>query len=118
MLFILILLISLVAQFFLPWWVITPIAFVLAAWIGNKPGKSFGNAFSAIFILWACMALLRTLPNENLLANRVSQVLSSSEKGMHWLLLVGITATIGGLVAGTAALAGATFKEAFGKRRR
>jgi hypothetical protein len=118
MLFILILLISLIAQFFLPWWVIAPIAFILAAWMGNKPSKSFGNGFSAIFILWACMALLHTLPNENLLANRVGQVLTSSEKGMPWLLLVLLTATLGGLVAGVSALAGAYFKEAFGKRRR
>ena len=88
MLFILILLLSLIAQFFLPWWVIAPIAFILAAWMGNKPSKSFGNGFSAIFILWACIALLHTLPNENLLANRVGQVLTSSEKGMPWLLLL------------------------------
>ena len=118
MLFILILLLSLIAQFFLPWWVITLIAFILAAWMGNKPRKSFGNGFSAIFILWACMALLHTLPNENLLANRVGQVLTSSEKGMPGLLLVLLTATLGGLVAGVSALAGAYFKEAFGKRRR
>ena len=118
MLFILILLLSLIAQFFLPWWVIAPITFILAAWMGNKPSKSFGNGFSAIFILWSCMALLHTLPNENLLANRVGQVLTSSEKGMPWLLLVLLTATLGGLVAGVSALAGAYFKEAFGKRRR
>ena len=73
---------------------------------------------SALLILWACMALLHTLPNENLLANRVGQVLTSSEKGMPWLLLVLLTATLGGLVAGVSALAGAYFKEAFGKRRR
>jgi len=118
MLFILILVLSLIAQFFLPWWVIAPIGFILAAWMGNKPSKSFGNGFSAIFILWACMALLHTLPNENLLANRVGQVLTSSEKGMPWILLIILSSTIGALVAGVSALAGAYFKEAFGKRRR
>ena len=118
MLFILILLISLVAQFFLPWWVIAPIAFLLAARLGLNGKKSFWNGFSALFILWTCMALLRTLPNENLLANRVGQMLTLPESGFNWVILVIITGIIGGLVAGLSAFAGFQFKEAFLSKRR
>ncbi len=118
MLFILILFISLIAQFFLPWWVITPIAFALAAWNGQSEKKSFWNGFSAIFILWACMSLFRTLPNENLLANRVAQMLMLPDSDLNWLILVLITGVLGGLVAGTAALAGASFKKGFFRRSR
>lgn len=117
MLFILILLISLVAQFFLPWWVIAPISFILAIRLGQNGKKSFWNGFSALFILWICMALLRTLPNENLLANRVGQMLTLSESGFNWVILVIITGIIGGLVAGVSALAGFQFKQAFIKSK-
>ncbi|MFM6975620.1 MAG: hypothetical protein ACKOW2_02070 [Sphingobacteriaceae bacterium] len=117
MLFILILLLSLVAQFFLPWWVIAPIAFILAVRLGQNGKKSFWNGFSALFILWACMALLRTLPNENLLANRVGQMLTLPESGFNWIILVFISSLIGGLVAGLSAFAGFQFKEAFLKKR-
>ena len=118
MLFILILFLSLIAQFFLPWWVITAIAFALAAWNGQSEKKSFWNGFSAIFILWVCMALFRSLPNENLLANRVAQMLMLPVSDFNWLILTLITGVLGGLVAGTAALAGAAFKKGFFGRRR
>lgn len=117
MLFILILLISLVAQFFLPWWVIAPIAFGLAARTNENGKKSFWNAFFAIFILWACMALLRSLPNENLLANRVAEMLSLPAASYNWLILVFISGIIGGLVAGVSAFAGFQFRKAFLKSR-
>lgn len=118
MLFILILFTSLLAQFFLPWWLISPIAFVLAAWNGQSEKKSFWNGFSAIFILWVCMALFRSLPNDSLLANRVAQVFMLPASSMNWLLLTLVTGLIGGLVAGTAALAGASFKKTFFRKRR
>ena len=117
MLFILILLISLVAQFFLPWWVIAPIAFGLAARGKESGKKSFWNGFFAIFILWICMALLRSLPNENLLANRVGEMLNLPPASYNWLILVLISGTIGGLVAGISAFAGFQFRNAFLKSR-
>ncbi len=117
MLFILIILFSLVAQFFLPWWVITPIAFGLAARSKENGKKSFWNGFFAIFILWICMALLRTLPNENLLADRVAEMLILPASSYNWLILVLITGILGGLVAGVSAFAGFQFRKAFLKGR-
>lgn len=118
MLFILILLLALVSQFFLAWWIIAPIAFLLTLSLGENAKKSFWNGFSAIFILWSCMALLRTLPNDNLLANRVGQMLMLPESSFNWIILVIISACIGGLVAGLSALAGFQFKQSFLKAKR
>lgn len=118
MLFILILLVSLAAQFFLPWWIIAPIAFGLAAGNSQSGKKAFWNGFIAIFILWICMALVRSLPNENLLANRVGEMLTLPPSGFNWLILVFLTGLIGGLVAGVSAYAGLQFREAFLKKKR
>lgn len=118
MLFILILVLSLAAQFFLPWWVIAPIAFGLAAGNSQTGKKSFWNGFSAIFILWNIMALVRTLPNENLLANRVAEMLTLPPSSFNWLILVILTGFIGGLVAGLSAFAGYQFRDAFLKKKR
>ncbi len=118
MLFILILLISLVSQFFLAWWIIALIAFLLSTRLGESSKHAFWSGFSALFILWTCMALLRTLPNENLLAKRVAEMLTLPDSGINWLILIAISATIGGLVAGFSALAGYQFKQSFLKKRR
>lgn len=118
MLFILILLICLVSQFFLAWWIIAPIAFLLSSSLGENAKHAFWSGFSALFVLWTCMALLRTLPNENLLANRVAEMLTLPAASYNWIILILISATVGGLVAGFSALAGYHFKQSFKKRRR
>lgn len=110
MLFILILIGSLILQFFLPWWIIAPVAFIFSYWRAGRGAQAFGSAFGAIFVLWVVMALLKTWPNDNILANRVGQLLGLPDLAFNWLILLLITGIIGGLVAGFAALAGFYFK--------
>jgi len=115
MLFLLIFVISLALQLFLPWWIIAPIAFILAFWQAKTAGKAFGNGFSAIFILWLIISLTKTLPNENLLANRVGQMLKLPDFSFNWILVLIVSCLIGGLASGLSALAGYNFKEALNK---
>jgi hypothetical protein len=104
--FLLILIISLILQFFLPWWIIGLIAFGIAFWKAGRAGQAFVSGFGAIFILWIVMGLIRSIPNDNLLANRIGEMLMLPSNGFNWIIVLLITGIVGGLVAGLSALAG------------
>jgi hypothetical protein len=108
MLFLIILILSFVSSYFLPWWVAALIAFLAALFIGKTSGRSFWSGFGAIFILWVILALLKSIPNDNILAGRVIQLFPLPH---NWILLLIITALIGGLVGGLAALSGILTKK-------
>ena len=106
MLFILILIISLILQFFLPWWIIAPVAFGLAFWKARSGGHAFSSGFGAIFLLWVVMGLIHSIPNENLLANRVGEMLTLPYSSLNWVIVLLVTGIVGGLAGGFSALAG------------
>ncbi|MDF7814434.1 hypothetical protein [Hymenobacter sp. YC55] len=109
LLFLLILVLAFVAQLFLPCWVITPLCLVLAAWRGVSGGRSFVAGFLGIGLGWLLLASWLSVRNEGLLAHRVAQLLPLG--GQSWLLVL-LTAVIGGLVGGLAALAGTWLRQA------
>jgi hypothetical protein len=111
MLFLIILFLTLICAFFLPWWAAAIIAFLAAFFIGKTPGKSFLYGFGGIFIAWTILALLKSVPNNNMLAKRVAVMFHLP----HWTLLLFMTALIGGLVGGLASLSGILLKKAFTK---
>ncbi len=97
-------LLSFAACLYLPWWVIAPVAFLVAAVTGLVPGRAFLAGFLAIFLLWATLSFKMSAANDHILAHKVAQLLFKTDSPY---LLIAITAFIGGLVAGFAALAGA-----------
>jgi len=109
LLFFLILLLAAVAQLFLPWWIVTPICFLLAAGLGRTGGRSFLAGFAGVGLGWAVAAAWLTVGNDGLLAHRVAQLLPLG--GSSWALVL-LTAVVGGLVGGTAALAGCWLRQA------
>lgn len=106
MLFIFILIISLILQLILPWWIIAPVALILSAWKATSGKQAFGHSFLAIFTLWIVAGLIRSIPNENILANRVGEMLMLPFEGLNWLIVLLVTGLIGGLAAGFAGLTG------------
>lgn len=102
----LILLASLVLQFFLPWWIICPVAFLFAAFRAKSASHAFQSGFKAVALLWTIMSLIKSLPNNNVLANRVGQMFMLPDWSFNWIFLVIVSALIGGLVAGLSALSG------------
>jgi hypothetical protein len=110
MLFLIILILSFISSYFLPWWVAALIAFLAALFIGKTSGRSFWSGFGAVFIVWIILALLKSTPNDNILAGRVIQLFPLPH---NWILLLLITALIGGLVGGLAALSGILTKKVF-----
>ena len=114
MLFLLIAVISLILQLFLPWWIIAPLAFGLSAWKASSAKNAFGSAFFAIFVVWIVAGLIHTIPNGNILANRVGIMLNLPENSMNWMIVLLLTGIIGGLTSGFSALSGFFAKDAIG----
>lgn len=116
MLFILIALLSLLLQFFLPWWILALVALGMAAWMGLSTKHSFWSGFGAIFLLWIIMGLIQSIPNEHILANRVGQMLMLPAWKFNWIIMLLITGLIGGLAGGFSALAGFYMRQAFNSK--
>ncbi len=100
---ILIALLSLAACLYFPWWSIAIVAFVVAAAIPQKPGKAFLAGFTALFLLWGSLSWYISSNNQHLLAHKVSLLILKMDAPY---LLITVTALIGALVAGLAALSG------------
>jgi hypothetical protein len=112
MLFLIILILSFIASYFSPWWIVVLIAFLTALFLGKTSNESFWSGFGGVFIAWAILALIKSIPNNNMLASRVIQLFPLPHS---WVLLLFITALIGGLVGGMSALSGILVKKAFTK---
>jgi hypothetical protein len=52
------------------------------------------------------MGLIRSIPNENLLANRIGEMLMLPENSFNWIIVLLVTGIVGGLAGGFSALAG------------
>ncbi|RYU80125.1 hypothetical protein [Hymenobacter persicinus] len=97
------------AQFFLPWWIITPVALAAGAALGRTGGRAFLAGFAGIGLGWLLVAGWEQAQNAGRLSHRVAQLIPLGGSG--WALVV-VTAIIGGLVGGLAALAGCWLRQA------
>ncbi len=108
MLFLIILILSFISGFFLPWWLVAIMAFLAALFLGKTSRQSFWSGFGGVSAAWIILALLKSIPNDNMLAKRVAQLFQLP----HWILILLVTALIGGLVGGLSALSGVLLKKA------
>jgi hypothetical protein len=88
---------------YLPWWGIAPAAFLVAVFLYLKPGLSFLAGFMGIFLLWALLITQISLSNDHILAHKISIIILKKDSPV---LLILISALIGGVIAGFAALSG------------
>ena len=100
---ILIALLSFLSGMYLPWWGIALAAFLVSALIQQRPGISFLSGFLAVFILWAILAGTIDSPNHSILSGKIALILPL---GGSAIALILVTALVGGLVGGLAALTG------------
>jgi len=91
----------------LPWWSFAVCAFIVALAIHQKGWKAFLAAFLALALLWGVLALYYDLRNEHLLSSKIAALLSVGSS----VVLVIMTALVGGLVAGFAALTGSYLRK-------
>ena len=92
---------------YLPWWSIGVAGFIVAAWLFPRPQHAFLAGFISVLALWGGLTLGRSIANDHILAHRFSQMLLQRDSP---LLLVGVTALTGALVAGLGALSGSLFR--------
>lgn len=105
----LIALLSAAACLYLPWWSIAVVAFMVSALIPQRSGKAFLTGFIALFLLWGGLAWYISDHNNDLLAHKVSIIILTQDNPA---LLIVVTAAIGSLVAGFAALSGSYLRRA------
>lgn len=115
MAYIIILIVSAIAQLFLPWWVIAPITFLVGMMMSASAKGAFATGAGAIATLWIAYALYLNISSEGLMLNRIGSLFAESLK---FLKNVPFTASfftimtlIGSLVGGFSALAGYQFKQ-------
>lgn len=102
-------LLSVAACLYLPWWSIAVVAFIVAAVVPQKPLASFLAGFVALFLLWGSLSWYISSNNNDLLAHKVSLLLLQTDSPVALVL---VTALIGALVAGVAALSGSFMRKA------
>lgn len=105
MIFILVFIISLIAQFLLPWYVCAIVAFIIVLWLGKTGWNSFLQCFFATGLLWLFYAVYLHFQGGGILTSRISAMMNLP--GMVLLLL---TALIGGIVGGLGGLTGYLLK--------
>lgn len=93
---------------FLPWYSFIFCALIVAATVHQKPWKAFAAGFTAIFVLWFLLVFIKDSANEHLLSTKVAAILPL---GGNYFLLQIITAFVGALLGGMAALTGSYFRK-------
>ena len=85
-----------------PWWSVGIASFLISFIISTKGRSSFLSGFIAIALLWFLLALLVDMRTDSILSGRIAELFSLPGPGS----LMMVTALIGGLFGGFAALAG------------
>ena len=98
---------SFIAGLFLPWWSIAIVAFLVALLIKQKIGFAYLAAFTGIYLLWGGLALLIDIKNKSILSHKMAQVFPLNGSSFY---LVMVTAFVGALVAGFAAMSGSSLR--------
>ena len=96
------------------WWFFAVIAFFVAILIHQKGYKAFTAGFLALFVLWFVLAFWIDFANEGVLSAKIASLLRLG--GSNWMLMI-VTACIGGLVAGFAALSGSYLRSTSSKKQ-
>jgi len=95
-----------ILQYFLPWWTLAIGALAGGYWFGNKGWISFLSGLVAVGLLWFIMAEMIDIQTQSVLTEKVAKIFPTKTPALLFL----VTAVIGGLPAGFAALTGALLK--------
>ena len=105
-------LIAFIAGLYFPWWSLALVSFIVEALIHQKPWKAFVSGFLGLFLLWAGLAFWIDIKNNHILSRRVAELMKLGQSSIAIIL---VTALIGALVAGFAALSGSYLRTSSAK---
>lgn len=91
------------APLYFAWWSFVITSLIVAVAIHQKPLRAFITGFLGMFLLWAIHAIILDSANDHILSQKVAMILPLN--GSYGLLIF-ITAFLGGLISGFAALTG------------
>lgn len=100
---------SFLAGIYLPWWSIAVVAFLVALLIKQRYGLGFLSGFLGVFLCWGLLAFWIDVKNNHVLSQKMAQVFSL---GASSLAIIVVTALVGGLVGGFAAMSGSSLRGA------
>jgi hypothetical protein len=113
--YIIILIVSAIAQYFLPWWIIAPISFAIGAWRTTSGKDAYLAAAGAIMTLWIAYAAYLNITSGGIMLEKIGGLFSESLKFLKNMPLTvtffTIMAIIGSQVAGLSAMAGYHFRQ-------
>ncbi|MFN8308592.1 MAG: hypothetical protein U0T73_01395 [Chitinophagales bacterium] len=93
-------------QSFFPWYVIVIAAFAASFFVPQRPAMAFFSGFLGVALLWCSYALIIDHNNNHILTPKIAELLHLPGTGLLFL----ITAVLGGLVSGLAALSASFIK--------
>ena len=96
-------LVTYTAGLYFPWWSLAVAAFIVAVLLHQSPLKAFLSGFLGVFLLWFVLSLIIASANDYILSHRIAEIFPL---GGSSILLIIISALVGGLVGGAAALTG------------
>ncbi len=115
--YIIILIVSAVAQYFLPWWVIAPISFAVGALLSKSGTGAYAAAAGAITTLWVGYATYLNISSGGIMVEKVGGLFSENLKFLKNMPITPtfftIMTIIGSQVAGLSATAGYHFRALF-----
>lgn len=106
-------LLSFTAGLYLPWWSIGVCAFIVSILILQPPLKAFIAGFVGVFLLWLIFSWSIDSANDHILSHKIAQIFPL--RGISFLLIL-MTALVGGMVGGFAALSGSYLR--YGTKRK
>lgn len=102
------------AGLYLPFWSVALVSFSVAAFIYQKPGMAWLTGFVSILIFWGLLAFWIDAQNDSILSTRMASLFPLG--GSSGLLIL-ITAVVGAIIGGLAALAGSFLRKYLDERK-
>jgi len=114
-----IIILSIILTFFLPWYTPFIICFFTGLILSNKPGNNFLAGLVGVGLFWSVYALILDIKNGHILSSKVAQLFADSlQTQITGGVLIMVTAFLGALLGGLSAMAGAMLADNGSRKKR
>jgi len=107
--FIIIILVTAILQIFAPWWIVAIVPFLVFLIRQTSASNAFWTGFAAIVVLWMAYGFYLHFVSDGAMSDRVAGIFSLP----NGIVLLLVSAVIGGLTGGMAGLSGQLVRRIF-----